>query len=125
MKVIPQTSENLIAVEVTIPIGQSLSETIPTWGMAPVGIVGPAAWEATTARVNMLAALTADGTPVAVQANGTQISFPANSAFESLAGYAMVKAPFLAFQAVATAGALVAQATAARTFTVLLRKYQS
>jgi hypothetical protein len=125
MKVIEQTASNLYVIEATIAIGESASEAINTGGATPVSVFTPSAVEATTVAVKLQSAVAVGDTFVdSVNSSGGVIKAPFTASLHAQFADA-VNAPFIKLVAVSSADAAVAQATAARTFRLVLRKYLS
>ena len=105
----------------TIAQNQSLSGAIDLDGFTAVGFICPSAIEATTVALYFFASSAIDGTYTAVQRNGIDVSltFAVNdyALFEKPADLFGVR--FLKIRASTAADVAVAQATAARVFTII------
>jgi hypothetical protein len=116
----------LIVLTVPIALSASLSSTFSVPGYVPVAIQTSGALTATTVGLDLLAASSATGTPVAaVTSSGNQISFTCvagTAQYVSLVGQDMVVAPLYQLQAVASNGAAVVQ-NPASTVVVVMRRY--
>lgn len=124
MDFVQQSGSNLFVGAVTIAAGESVSELFDTHGFALVGILMPAAWDAAKLRLN--AAIASDGTPVPVKkTNGVEWQVEADvDQYITLVGEDVAYAPYLQLLSDNGAGVAVAQ-TAARTLTLVLRRYLS
>lgn len=106
---------------ITIAIGQSLSPALDLEALTCLGVICPAAIEATTVQLGFKGSNSLAGTYTTVTRNGTalKLTFAVND-------YGLMPNPadlfgvrFIKIEAQTAASAAVAQATAARTFVVI------
>lgn len=114
-----------VFVNVVVAIGESLSAAVDLEGRRIVGFIAPAAIEATTTNVSFAAAPTLTGTYNVVKPDGVKLTLPfaVNDYFLFATTQLFFGVRFVKLQMETGAGAAVAQATAARTFTLILETF--
>jgi len=108
-------------VSLTVPIAASESDALDLDAGVAIGLVAPAALEATTAQVSFKAATSLAGTYKVVKQNGTKLTVPiAVDDFGMLYNITdLIGVRFLKIVLETAGGVAVAQATAARVFSVV------
>jgi hypothetical protein len=113
---------NAIYVDVVVAQNASLSAAVELGSYKLVGFIAPSAIEATTTNVSFAAAPAVNGVYKVVKPDGVKKSVPfAVNDFVTITNLAdLYPVQFVKLQLETAAGVAVAQATAARTFTLIL-----
>ena len=111
----------------TVPIAGSQSPAVDIGDMSLLGFICPAAIEATTVQLSLQASPTLAGAYTQVYADGVRVTLPFTvnnyALFDNYLRAIFIGLRFIKITLETAAGVAVAQATAARVFTLITRKF--